>query len=183
MPWRAPLRTICGGIAIKSPSPRTFGYIQKYADDVVTVSDGAVSAAILLLERAKMVVEPSGVAGLAALLSGRTQPRGKTVVILCGGNIDALALADLTQREMLRADRYLRLLAACDDRPGGLAGLLEIVAGERGNIITVNHNRLSSQIGLGVTGVELLVEVRDPAHQDRIIAALRGRDCPTERLD
>ena len=160
MPWRAPLRTICGGIAIKSPSPRTFGYIQKYADDVVTVSDGAVSAAILLLlERAKMVVEPSGAAGLAVLLSGRTQ------------------------REMLRADRYLRLLTACDDRPGGLAGLLEIVAGERGNIITVNHNRLSSQIGLGVTGVELLVEVRDRAHQDRIIAALRGCDCPTERLD
>ena len=183
-PRRAPLRTICDGIAIKSPSPRTFGYIQKYADDVVTVSDGAVSAAILLLlERAKMVVEPSGAAGLAALLSGRTQPRGKTAVILCGGNIDALALADLIQREMLRADRYLRLLTACDDCPGGLAGLLEIVAGERGNIITVNHNRLSSQIGLGVTGVELLVEVRDRAHQDRIIAALRGRDYPAERLD
>jgi len=183
-PRLAPLRTICDGIAIKSPSPRTFGYIQKYADDVVTVSDGAVSAALLLLlERAKMVVEPSGAAGLAALLSGRTEARGRTAVILCGGNIDALALADLTQREMLRADRYLRLLTACDDRPGGLAGLLDIVAGERGNIITVNHNRLSSQIGLGVTGVELLVEVRDRAHQDRIIAALRGRDYPAERLD
>ena len=183
-PRHAPLRTICDGIAIKSPSPRTFGYIQKYADDVVSVPDGAVSAALLLLlERAKLVVEPSGAAGLAALLAGRTEARGKTAVILCGGNIDALALADITQREMLRADRYLRLLTACDDRPGGLAGLLDIVAGERGNIITVNHNRLSSHIALGITGVELLVEVRDRAHQDRIIAALRERDYPAERLD
>ena len=184
MPRLTPLRTICDGMAIKSPSPRTFAFIQKYADDVVAVPDGAVSTALLLLlERAKMVVEPSGAAGLAALLAGRTDARGKTAVILCGGNIDALALADLTQREMLRADRYLRLLTACDDRPGGLAGLLDIVAGERGNIITVHHNRLSSHIGLGVTGVELLVEVRDRAHQDRIIAALRERDYPAERLD
>lgn len=183
-PRLAPLRTICDGIAIKSPSPRTFGYIQKYADDVVTVPDGAVSAALLLLlERAKLVVEPSGAAGLAALLAGRAEARGKTAVILCGGNIDALALADLTQREMLRADRYLRLLTACDDQPGALAGLLDVVAGERGNIITVNHNRLSSHIALGVTGVELLVEVRDRAHQERIIAALRERDYPAERLD
>jgi len=184
VPRHEPIRTICDGIAIKSPSPRTFGYIQKYADDVVAVPDGAVSAAILLLlERAKLVVEPSGAAGLAALLAGRTEARGKTAVILCGGNIDALALADITQREMLRADRYLRLLTACDDRPGALAGLLDVVAGERGNIITVNHNRLSPHIGLGVTGVELLVEVRDRAHQDRIIAALREQDYPAERLD
>lgn len=83
-----------------------------------------------MLERAKLVVEPSGAAGLATLMAGRTEARGKTAVPLCGGNRDALALADLTQREMLRADRYLRLLTACDDRPGALAGLLDVVAGE-----------------------------------------------------
>ena len=181
VPRTAPLRTICDGISVKSPSPRTFAYIQKYADDLVTVPDGAVSAAILLLlERAKLVVEPSGAAGLAALLAGRTEARGRTAVLLCGGNMDALALADLTQREMLRADRYLSLRTACDDRPGSLARLLDVVGAERGNIITVSHNRLSPHIALGMTGVELLIEVRDRAHQERIAAALREQGYPTE---
>ena len=183
-PRTEPVRTICDGIAIKSPSPRTFAYIQKYADDVVAVPDEAVSAAILLLlERAKIVVEPSGAAGLAALLSGRTAPKGKTAVILCGGNIDALALADITQREMLRADRYLHLFTACDDRPGSLALLLDVVGAERGNVISVSHNRLRPNVALGMTGVELLIEVRDRAHQGHIVAALAARGYPVERLD
>lgn len=178
------VRTICDGIAIKSPSPRTFEYIQKYADDVVTVPDEAVSTAVLLLlERAKLVVEPSGAAGLAALLAGRTQAQGKTAVILCGGNIDALTLADLTQREMLHQGRYLHLLTACDDRPGGLVRLLEVVASEGGNIITVDHNRLSTRIALGMTAVELLVEVRDREHHDRIISALSDQGYPTYLQD
>ncbi len=179
-----PVRTICDGIAVKSPSPRTFAYIQKYADDVVTVSDQAVAAAILLLlERTKLVVEPSGAAGLAALMSGRTPARGQTAVILCGGNIDALALADITQREMLRADRYLHLFTACDDLPGSLAALLEVVAAERGNVITITHDRLRPNVALGMTGVELLIEVRDKAHQQRILAALTLRNYPIERID
>ncbi len=183
-PRLEPVQTICDGIAIKSPSPRTFAYIQKYADDVVSVPDTAVSAAILLLlERAKLVVEPSGAAGLAALLAGKTPCVGKTAVILCGGNIDALALADITQREMLRADRYLHLFTACADRPGGLVKLLEVVASQRGSIITVNHNRLSPHVALGMTGVELLVEVRDRGHRDQIVTALAAQGYPTEMLD
>lgn len=179
-----PVRTICDGIAVKSPSPRTFAYILKYADDVVTVPDSAVSTALLLLlERAKQVVEPSGAAGLAALLAGRTPARGRTCVLLCGGNIDALTLADLTQREMLRQDRYLHLFTACDDRPGGLVRLLEIVATEGGNIVTVSHNRLKPQVALGVTGVELLIEVRDRAHRDLIVSALNGCGYPIDTLD
>ena len=178
-----PVRTICDGIAIKSPSPRTFEYICKYADDVVAVPDTAVSTAILLLlERAKLVVEPSGAAGLAALLAGRTAARGKTCVILCGGNIDALALADLTQREMLHQGRYLHLFTACDDRPGGLVRLLDIIAAERGSIITVNHNRLSPRLGLGMTAVELLIEVRDASHGERIAGALAEHGYATEML-
>ncbi len=184
VPSSVPIRTICDGIAVKSPSPRTFAYLQKYADDIVTVSDSAVSSAILLLlERAKLVVEPSGAAGLAALLAGRIEAHGKTAVVLCGGNIDALALADLTQREMLRADRYLHLLSSCDDRPGGLVKLLSVIADERGSVITVNHNRLSPNLALGLTRVELLIEVRDKAHQGRIIAALHSCGYPAETID
>ena len=183
VPSSVPIRTICDGIAVKTPSSRTFEYLEKYADDIVTVPDTAVSAAILLLlERAKLVVEPSGAAGLAALLAHRTEAIGKTAVILCGGNIDALALADLTQREMLRADRYLHLMSSCDDRPGGLVRLLSVIAEQRGSVITVNHNRLSPNLAFGVTRVELLVEVRDRAHQGRIIAALQARDYPAELI-
>jgi len=183
VPSSVPIRTICDGIAVKTPTPRTFAYIQKYADDIVTVSDAAVaSALLLLLERAKLVVEPSGAAGIAALTDHRTQPYGKTAVILCGGNIDALALADLTQREMLRADRYLHLLTSCDDRPGGLVNLLSVIARERGSVITVNHNRLSPNLALGATRVELLIEVRDRAHQERIIAALQHNGYPAELI-
>ncbi len=173
------VRTICDGIAIKSPSPRTWEYIEKYADDVVSVPDASVAQALLLLlERAKLVVEPSGAAGLAALIAGRTPAVARTVAILCGGNIDALALADITQREMLRQERYLRIFTACDDKPGGLAALLDVVAGERGNIITVSHNRLSPTVEFGMTGVEILAEVRDAAHQQRILNALRERGYP-----
>lgn len=184
LPRALPVSTICDGIAIKSPSERTFAYIQRYADDVVSVPDTAVAQAILLLqERAKIVVEPSGAVGLAALLAGKVRAFGPTAVILCGGNIDALTLADLTQREMLRQGRYLHLLTACDDRPGGLVRLLEIVAAARGNLITVNHNRLSPRIALGKTGVELFIEVRDSAHGESVAAALRERGYPTEMLD
>lgn len=76
-----------------------------------------------------------------------------------------------------------RLLTACDDRPGALARLLDVVAAERGNIITVNHNRLSPRIALGITGVELLIEVRDKVHQEHIVAALRAEGYPTEFAD
>jgi threonine dehydratase len=178
------VRTICDGIAIKSPSPRTFEYIKKYADDVVTVSDFEVAdAMLLLLERAKLVVEPSGAAGLAALLSGKTKAMGVTAVVLTGGNIDILRLADIAQREMLRAGRYLHLFTACDDHPGGLVKLLSIIADMRGNIVTVNHNRLSPHVALGMTGVELLIEVRDATHAEQIAHALSSNGYPADRLE
>jgi len=180
---RAP-ETICDGIAVKSPSPRTFEYIRKYADDVVPVTDMAVAdALLLLLERAKLVVEPSGAAGLAAVLSGAAKPRGKTAIVLTGGNIDSLRLADLTQREMLRADRYLKLYTACGDFPGSLARLLAIIAAERGNVANVGHDRLSSHVALGHTRVEFLIEVRDKAHGEKIIAAIAAAGYPINVSD
>ena len=183
VPRPTPVQTICDGIAIKSPSARTFEYIQKYADDIVTVSDIDVAdAMLLLLERAKQVVEPSGAAGLAALTSGKVEASGVTAVILTGGNIDILRLADIAQREMLRAGRYLHLFTACDDHPGGLVKLLSIIADLGGNIVTVNHNRLSPHVALGMTGVELLVEVRDTTHATQITQALATQAYPVDRL-
>ena len=167
---RHEVNTIADGIAIKSPSPRTFAYIQEYADEMVTVEDSEIARAmLLLLERAKVVVEPAGAAGIAALLAGKIQALGHTVVTISGGNVDAKFLAGLIEREMIHASRYMHFFSAVPDRPGGLATLLERVAELKGNIITVNHNRISPTLPLNQTGVELLLEVRDAEH----IASLR----------
>ncbi|HEX5322277.1 MAG TPA: threonine ammonia-lyase [Capsulimonadaceae bacterium] len=179
-----PVHTICDGIAIKSPSARTFEYIETYADDMVTVADTDISSALLLLiERMKLVVEPAGAAGLAALLAGRTEPHGKTLVILSGGNLDMKLLADLIGREMIKEHRYLHLFTEVTDKPGGLARLLDIVASEKGNIITVNHNRISPHVPLGATGVELLLEVRDEAHQQKLTGALQAHGYSVEMME
>lgn len=179
-----PVQTICDGIAVKSPSERTFKYIQHYADDVVSVSDADIAQAmLLLLEYTKLVVEPSGAAGLAALISGKAQPHGVTLAVIGGGNIDSLRLADIAQREELRAGRYVHLFTVLGDHPGSLVRLLTIVAAERGNVINVNHNRLNLRIGLGMTGVELLVEVRDHEHGARIVQAVIDKGYKVERYE
>ena len=165
LPRAEPCATIADGIAIKSPSPRTFAYIQKYADNVVTVTDEQMAEAILLLlTRVKVVVEPSGAASLAALMAYPGLSQGKTVALLCGGNIDIKLLADLIERGMIRQHRYFHLFTACPDRPGGLAHLLEVVAEAGGNVMEVTHNRISPEVAYGSTGVEMLIEVRGESH-------------------
>jgi threonine dehydratase len=181
---RGDVNTIADGIAIKSPSERTFPYIQKYADDMVTVDDKDIAATmLLLLERAKAVVEPAGAAGLAALLSGKVKAQGKTVVTISGGNVDVKFLADLIEREMIRADRYMHCFTSVPDRPGGLVALLDVIAELKGNIITVVHNRTSPTVPLGQTGVELLLEVRDAEHIQRILDGLDARNYRVRMLD
>jgi threonine dehydratase len=184
LPRETPCDTIADGIAIKSPSPRTFAYIQKYADDVVTVSDEHIAEAImLLLTRGKVVVEPSGAASYAALLEHPGLTQGKTVALLCGGNIDVKLLADLIERGMIRAQRYFHFFTACPDKPGGLAKLLDVVAQAGGNVMEVTHNRISPEVPYGWTGVEMLVEVRDAAHIADIETSLRTHSYPIRRLD
>ena len=157
--------TLADGIAVKSPSQRTFEYIRRYADEMVAVDDRSIARAVLwLLERKKIVAEGAGAAGVAAVQSGRVRLRGTTVIVVSGGNIDAKTLSDLIEREMLLAHRYFHFFTAVPDRPGGLAALLKLVAQAQGNIMSVNHNRIHPSIPHGWTGVELLVEVRDAEH-------------------
>jgi len=166
--------TLADGIAVKSPSQRTFEYIRRYADEMVTVDDRSIARAMLwLLERKKIVAEGSGAAGVAAVQSGRVRLRGTTAIVVSGGNIDAKTLSDLIEREMLLAHRYFHFFTAVPDRPGGLAALLKLVAQVQGNIMRVNHNRIHPSIPHGWTGVELLVEVRDAEHIAQIERLLR----------
>jgi threonine dehydratase len=183
VPRLEPVDTMADGIAIKSPSPRTWEYIRHYADDVVTVSDSFIAEAILLLlSRTKNLVEPSGAASLAALFSQPQLAQGKTVCLLCGGNLDLRLLSDLIERGLIRTHRYFHFVSACSDKPGGLAALLTEVAEGGGNVIEVSHNRLSASVPYRRTGVDLLVEVRDEKHIADLTSRLQDRGYLVDRL-
>jgi len=174
-------RTIADGIAVKKPSPRTVRHMKTHVDDIVTVSDEEIATTIVtLLERMKILVEGAGAAALTALISRKAAPKGRTAVVLSGGNIDIKLLEGLIERTMLKSGRYVRLFSACEDRPGGLAGLLKAVAEARGNVIEVIHNRTSAAVPIGYTGVEILIETRDAAHIDDVIARLKSASYPVQ---
>lgn len=174
-------KTIADGIAVKKPSPRTLNYLRKYVDEMVTVADEEIATTIVtLLERMKILVEGAGAAALTALVARKAVPKGRTAVVLSGGNIDIKLIEGLIERAMLRSGRYLRLFTAVDDRPGGLAGLLKGVAEARGNVIEVIHNRTSATVPIGQTGVEILIETRDASHLEELVGRLRAAGYPVQ---
>jgi threonine dehydratase len=124
------------------------------------------------------VVEGAGAVALTALLTHKVAGRGKTGVVLSGGNIDTKLLSSLIERGMLRASRYVRIFTAVDDRPGGLAKVLKSIADMQGNLIEVIHNRQSAEVPLGMTGVEIQLETRDQDHINDILATLREQGYP-----
>ena len=175
------VKTIADGIAIKHPAERTYHYIRQYVDEMVTVADeDTANTIVMLLERMKLVVEGAGAVALTALLTHKVTGRGKTAVVLSGGNIDTKLLSSLIERGMLRAGRYVRLFTAVDDRPGALAKMLKLVADHRGNVIEVIHNRSSVTVPLSMTGVEIQIETRDAAHIEELLGALRAEDYPVQ---
>jgi threonine dehydratase len=166
--------TMADGIALKAPSERTLAHIAALVDDVVTVTEEQISAAcLLLLERAKAVVEPAGAVGLAAVLAGAV-PGGDApvAVVLSGGNVDPLLLTRLIHHGLSAAGRYLVLRVVLDDRPGALAALTGALADLRLNVLSVEHHRAG--VRLGVHDVEVLVtlETRDPDHRAEVVADL-----------
>jgi threonine dehydratase len=121
--------TIADGIAVKSPSALTLAHVEALVDDVVTVDDEQIGEAlVVLLERAKAVVEPSGAAALAAVLSGAVRGPGPVVAVLSGGNVDSLLLSKLIEHGLGVAGRYLRMHVRVPDRPGALARLSSVLA-------------------------------------------------------
>lgn len=175
------VKTIADGIAIKHPAERTFHYIEKYVDEMVVVDDeDTANTIVMLLERLKLVVEGAGAVALTALLTHKVTGRGKTAVVLSGGNIDTKLLSSLIERAMLRASRYVRLFTAVEDKPGGLARVLKLIADHQGNLIEVVHNRQSAEVPLGMTGVEIQLETRDQAHIEEVLTALREEGYPVQ---
>lgn len=177
------VRTIADGLAVKAPSALTLAHAEALVDEVVTVSDEEIARAlVLLLERAKVVVEPAGAVGLAALLAGKLGTKhsdgsdgaGPVVVVLSGGNVDPLVLTRLIEHGLSSAGRFLRLRVVVDDRPGALAAVTRTLAELGLNVLGVDHHRAGVHVGVDEVEVLLTLETRDAAHGHTAITALRA---------
>lgn len=170
-----PALTMADGIAIAEPGPLTFEHVSKLVDEVVTVSEESLSRALLLcLERAKLMVEPAGVAAVAGVLEHPDRLVSPTVAVLSGGNIDPLLLLQLIRHGMSSAGRYLSLRVRLPDRPGALAGLLARLGKLEANVVDIEHTRLSGALALGEVDVEISLETRGLDHRQHVIAQLES---------
>jgi threonine dehydratase len=175
--------TIADGIFVKAPSELTMAILEETIDDVVDVTDEEISEAIvLLLERAKLVVEGAGAVGVAALLAGKVGGEGPVAIVLSGGNIDPSLLITVMRHGLTRAGRYLVVRTRVPDRPGELVKLLELVAAERVNVVSVEHHREGIAISVAETEVELTLATRDEDHAKALLERMRAWGYPVERL-
>jgi threonine dehydratase len=175
--------TIADGIAVKRPGELTLGLVQRWLDDVVVVPEDEVAEAmVLLMEKAKLVVEGAGAVGVAALLGGQTAPatQGTTVVVLSGGNVDAGLLASIARRHESEAGRRLVVLTRVPDRPGSLARLLALVGEVGANLVDVGHVREGLDLHVRETAVQLVLETRGREHADDVLEQVRGAGYETK---
>jgi threonine dehydratase len=167
------LATMADGIAVRMCSELTLRLAQTYVDEIVTVDEEEISQAMLLLvERAKAVVEPSGAASLAAVLAGKVPGEGPVVAILSGGNIDPLLLTKLIDHGLTAAGRYLTLRIVMADRVGALAALTSELARLGLNVLDVEHHRSGRDLALSEVEVQVTVETRDVSQHVEVLEAL-----------
>ncbi|MBW1596915.1 threonine ammonia-lyase [Streptomyces sp. JJ38] len=166
--------TMADGIKVGQPGEVPFKIVGDLVDEIRTVSEDALSSALLLcLERAKLVVEPAGASPLAALLSEPEAFDGPVVAVLSGGNVDPLVLQRTLRHGMAAAGRYLSLRLRLTDRPGALAALLAELSVADANVLDVSHVRTDPRLGLTEAEVELHLETKGPEHCADVTRALR----------
>jgi threonine dehydratase len=165
--------TIADGIAVSKPGILNFEIIKSAVDEVVTVSDDDIARAMLvLIERAKLVVEPAGAVAVAAILTGQVVNSGTTVAILSGGNIDPLVMERVLSRGLAASDRYLKIRLMLPDRPGQLARVAELISEANANVVEVLHTRHGRNALISEVELELSVETRGPEHVQRVLGHL-----------
>jgi threonine dehydratase len=175
--------TIADGIAVKHPGVLPSSILDELLDDTVQVSDEEISEALVLcVERTKLLVEGAGAVGVAALLAGRVAGAGSVAVVLSGGNIDATTLISVLRHGLTRAGRFLAIRLLIPDRPGELRTVLDLVARERGNVVSVDHHREGRTTSALQTEIELVISTRDEAHCQDLVSAIRASGYAVERL-
>jgi threonine dehydratase len=166
--------TMADGIAVKVPGDLTFGIVEKYVDDIVVIDDEATASTILmLLERAKLMVEGAGAVSLAAILHGKIPARGKVVSVISGGNIDVNIISRIIERGLIKAGRRIKISTIVLDRPGALQRLLSVIAAVKANVIHVYHDRVEHDVPIGQSVVEVALETRDAMHTEELLATMR----------
>ncbi|ALU39551.1 threonine dehydratase [Kocuria flava] len=171
--------TMADGIAVGKPGQLPFSIIKELADDVVTVSEDALAQALIfLLERNKLVVEPAGAVGVAALLDGRLQQAhpdlGNTVVLLSGGNIDPMLMLKVIQRGLSAAGRYMTIRMMLVDRPGELALISRIISERDANVTGVDHTRIGGSLSMGDVSITIDMETKGHEHCREVLRALEA---------
>ena len=166
--------TIADGIAVKEPGEHTFQYVSQYVDEIVTVTDDEISAAILaLIERQKLIAEGAGAASVAAAMFNKVPIQGKkTVCLVSGGNIDVTILSRVIKRGLLMSGRTCMLNIELLDKPGQLKLVSEIIADMGGNVISIHHERANEGSDVNGCFLRITMETRDYNHIQQIRDAL-----------
>ena len=177
--WTKRGYSIADGIAVKQPGELTHQIVSKYLDDIVLIDDTSiVKTMFLLMERAKLVVEPAGAASLAYLLANGSyvgSRKDKVVTILSGGNVDMYLLGQIVAKGLMQMGRLLKIFILLPDKPGALKSVVDGIAELSVNIVEVEHDRMSAHIPAGTAGVYLSLELENEKHAHRLIEFLKQK--------
>ncbi len=166
------VNTIADGTAVKRPGEKLFPYIQENVDDIITVEDTELIVAFLdMVENHKMIVENSGLLTVAALKHLNVQKK-KIVSILSGGNMDVITMSSVVQHGLIQRDRIFTVSVLLPDKPGELAKVSALLAGERGNVIKLEHNQFISINRNAAVELRITLEAEGTEHKNRIVQAL-----------
>ncbi|MFH5209078.1 threonine ammonia-lyase [Antrihabitans sp. NCIMB 15449] len=181
------MSTMADGIAVGLPGEVPFAHVSKLVGSMLTVSEDALSRALLLcMERAKLIVEPAGAAGVAALMTypaEELQLEGRVCVVLSGGNVDPLMLTHVVAHGLRAAGRFLAVRVTIADRPGGLSTLLNVVSASGASVLDVVHSRTAGKLALDEVEVALTMETRGPEHRASVLTALGDAGYAVVRQD
>jgi threonine dehydratase len=168
--------TVADGISVRTPGKQTFEIIKDKIDEIVLVDDDEIiKTMFLLMERSKSVVEPAGASGLAYLVSKKPSPGKNVVPILCGGNVDMYLLGQIVSKGLGTMGRMMKVFILLKDKPGALKEVVDELASLSANIVEVVHDRLSSNVPAGTTGVTLSLETENQEHVDQLIEHLKNK--------
>ncbi|HKI01351.1 MAG TPA: threonine ammonia-lyase [Thermoanaerobaculia bacterium] len=180
------VRSVADGIAVKRPGERTFEYIRRYVDGIVTVSEDEIRDAIIrLLETGKTVTEGAAAVTFAAIAAGRIPDAAgrQVVMLLSGANIDIALLAHIIDRALAENHRLVRFRTHVPDRPGALAELLQVIGRHGGNVVRIQHDRVFMHAGFWEAQVDITLETRNEQHIEELRQALGDRGYRVERPD
>jgi threonine dehydratase len=169
------LPTVADGIAVSVPSDLVWEIANAHVDDIVVVNDAETTSALAyILDRSKILVEPAGAVGVAALMEKRIPDDAPdpVCIVLSGGNIDLMLLGKAVRHGLEASGRFAEFTVLVPDQPGNLAAVLQTIAGEGGNVLLVEHHREGFGLPFGWVEIEISVETRDADHAARIEGAL-----------